>query len=101
MEKGRIELESDAKRKFAEWIRANAPGYNVIEIKTAGFPDRCVIGPKRFVLWLEFKRERGPSKTGAKRQEYYRNLLEEFGFAVEVVKNKASAIEAYRRRVRA
>ena len=101
MEKGRIELESYAKREFAKWIRANAPGYEVIEIKTAGFPDRCVIGPKRFALWLEFKRERGPSKTGAKRQDYYRNRLREFGFAVEIVTTKASAIAAYRREVRA
>ncbi len=100
MEKGRIELEADAKREFGKWMRANAPEYDVIEIKTPGFPDRCIVGPNRFVLWLEFKRERGPSKTGAKRQDYYRNRIRGFGFGAKIVTTKASAIEAFRRAVR-
>lgn len=91
-----VELEADAKRKFSQWIRANAPDYDIIEIKTPGYPDRCIVGPNRFALWLEFKRERGPSKTGAKRQAYYRGRLKGYGFAVEIVTTKTGAITAFR-----
>ena len=99
MAKSEFELEADAKRAFGLWMRANHPGYEVIEVRNRGFPDRCVLGPNRFVLFLEFKRERRASKTGAKLQRYYRNVIINMGFPCEVVTTKASAIDAFNRSV--
>ncbi len=100
MEKGVLEKYGEG--KFVEWLAANEPAYFAIKfMHRRGWPDRIVVGPKRFVLFLEFKRPNAPKKRrGEKLQRWFADQLRSYGFTYEIVSSKASAIEAFRKEIR-
>lgn len=92
-------LEREVETPFAEWITANEPDYLCVKLfKRRGLPDRLVIGPDRFVLFVEFKRPGArKGRRGEKLQNYFANLIRGFGFTYVKTDTKASAIEAFQR----
>ncbi len=100
LENGRLEKEVDG--PFVTWLAANYPAYFAIKfMHRRGWPDRIVVGPERFVLFLEFKRPGAPKKRrGEKLQRWFADQLRSYGFTYEVVNSKATAIEAFRKEIR-
>ena len=73
----KLELEC---RKFAEH-----QGYRLmkwISPGVRGVPDRILLGPKRFIVFIEFK---APGEKPSLLQILWLSLLTEFGFKAEVV----------------
>lgn len=103
VEDSRVTLENEnVERPFVKWLKENYPHFIALNLfKLRGFPDRLVIGPGRFVLFLEFKRPKARARKGEKLQRHYGNILEQFGFAHEFVNSKARAIERFEQELKA
>ena len=103
MADSRVTLEiPNVERPFVEWLKENYPCFMALKlVKLRGFPDRLVIGPGRFVLFLEFKRPKARKRKGEKLQRHFGNLLEQWGFAHEFVNSKARAIERFEQELKA
>ncbi len=95
-------LESEVEGEFVEWLAGNYGCYFAIKlVKNRGFPDRIVVGPGRFILFMEFKRPGAPKKRrGEKLQRHFQKLIEGFGFPYAKVDTKAGAIRAFRNEIR-
>ena len=67
-------------RKFAE-----AQGYRLLKWVSPGVrgvPDRILLGPNRFIVFIEFK---APSEKPSVLQKKFIDLLNRFGFKAEIV----------------
>ena len=100
VEKGSLEKEGEG--KFVLWLTGNETAYVAIKLfKRRGWPDRIVVGPERFVLFLEFKRKKAPkNRRGEKLQRWFANQIRGYGFTYEIVNSKETAIDAFRKEVR-
>lgn len=73
----KLELEC---RQFAEH-----QGYRLMKWVSPGVrgvPDRILLGPNAFVMFLEFK---APGEKPSTLQKYWLSLLKQFGFKADVI----------------
>lgn len=90
-----VKSETDFKKEV------EAADYLYLKMGQDGLPDRVIFGPGRFVLFIEFKSAKRPSKSGAKRQAYYRKILQRMGFNAKVATTVEEARKIFQREIRA
>ncbi len=90
-------LESKIENEFRTYVESIGFLYLKFSILgIAGFPDRIVLGARRLIFFIEWKRPGALNKNrkGEKLQKYRHKVLRSFGFGVYVLDNLDQAKEA-------
>lgn len=87
--------EKHIERDFC--VAAEQLGFIAIKMNLMGFrglPDRLILGPRRFVLFIEFKRK---NHTPRRLQTHFVNIIKSFGFEVLIIDGKDQTDELKKR----
>lgn len=93
MPKRRLVLESKGEREFRSYVADL--GYLCLKLwafSIVGIPDRIIIGPGRFVLFLEFKKR---DTTPTPKQLRWIARLREWGFFADWAQSYEEAVEVF------
>lgn len=89
-------LEISIEKAFCFWLKENWEYWECLKFEppgSDGWPDRILIGPHGWVMWLEFKREgKDPEPLQVERIEWLRAR----GHYVGVVRSLEEAKESFR-----
>ena len=89
-------LESSIEKAFCLWLKRDALLWECLKFEppgSDGWPDRILIGPHGYVMWIEFKREdEDPEPLQEERMEW----LREGGHHVGVARSLEVAKQIFR-----
>ena len=87
------QLETNIEKSFKDYVEDSGCYYIKLELfHFAGMPDRLIIGPGKFILFLEWKRA---GKRAGKLQQYRIDKLNQWGFAAYAVCRKQEAVAVF------
>lgn len=88
----RPRLERDVEADFVDGVEAlGLIAVKLVILGWAGWPDRLVLGPNQFIVFVELKR---PGEGPRPSQGYVHKILRRFGFHVIVSDSAPVAIQA-------
>lgn len=88
-------LEKSIEMAFVNWVVNNYPTYKALKLTpegTNGWADRLVLGPNKYMVFIEFKR---PGEEVRPLQQFYHDYLTECDHVIEVCYSVEEAKEVF------